>query len=125
MAAFVYMLHCADGSNYIGSTSGPLEKRLAEHQDGSYRGYTFRRRPVALVWSEAFERITDAISAERQIKGWSRIKKDALVRGDWDTIRGAARGPSVREGWSSSLSAPPTRCPLAPYRVKARARPSL
>ncbi|WP_425105203.1 GIY-YIG nuclease family protein [Ancylobacter sp.] len=97
MAAFVYMLRCADGSYYIGSTSSPLEKRLAEHQDGSYRGYTSHRRPVTLVWSEAFERITDAIAAERQTKGWSRIKKDALIRGDWDTIRGAARRHAPRK----------------------------
>ncbi|GLK70718.1 GIY-YIG nuclease family protein [Ancylobacter dichloromethanicus] len=98
MGAFVYMLRCADGSFYVGSTSGSLEKRLAEHQSGSYPGYTFRRRPAVLVWSEPFERITDAIAAERQIKGWSRIKKQALTRGEWETLRQAARRPSRREG---------------------------
>ncbi len=98
MAAFVHMLRCADGSYYVGSTSGPLEKRLAEHQSGSYPGYTFRRRPVTLIWSEGFERITDAIAAERQVKGWSRVKKEALIRDDWETVRKAARRPSQREG---------------------------
>ncbi|WP_018387486.1 GIY-YIG nuclease family protein [Ancylobacter sp. FA202] len=97
MGAFVYMLRCADGSLYVGSTSGALEKRLAEHHSGSYPGYTFRRRPVTLVWSEAFERITDAIAAERQVKGRSRLKKEALIRGDWETVRGAARRPSLRK----------------------------
>ncbi|TCK23117.1 putative endonuclease [Ancylobacter aquaticus] len=98
MGAFVYMLRCADGSFYVGSTSGPLDKRLAEHESGSYPGYTFRRRPVTLVWSEAFERITDAIAAERQIKGWTRVKKEALICSDWETLRHAARRQSVREG---------------------------
>jgi len=59
-----------------------LDKRIAEHNAGTYDGYTSRRRPVELVWSCEFQQITDAISAERQIKGWSRAKKEALIRGD-------------------------------------------
>jgi putative endonuclease len=59
---------------------------MAEHQTGAYRGYTLTRRPVTLVWSEHFDRITDAIAAERQLKGWSRAKKEALIRGDWDRV---------------------------------------
>ena len=97
MGAFVYMLRCADGSYYVGSTRGTLEQRLAEHQSGVFPGYTFRRRPVTLIWSEPFSEITDAIAAERQIKGWSRAKKEALARGDWKLIRAAARRPSGRE----------------------------
>jgi putative endonuclease len=54
-------------------------------------GYTSLRRPVELVWSEYFDRITDAIAAERQIKGWGRAKKQALMEGDWDSIRRLAR----------------------------------
>ena len=70
------MLHCADGSYYVGSATGDdLSIRIAQHQSGSYPGYTFSRRPVHLVWSEHFDRITDAIAVERQIKGWSSRKE--------------------------------------------------
>jgi len=84
--AFAYMLRCRDGSFYAGSTGGDLEKRVAEHNAGMYGGYTATRRPVELIWSESFSRITDAIAAERKIKGWSRAKKIALIQGDWDRI---------------------------------------
>ena len=92
MSAFVYMLRCADGSYYVGSATGnDLSKRIEEHKTGAREGYTFSRRPVTLVWSEHFQRITDAIAAERKIKGWSRGKKEALVRGDWSKISGLSR----------------------------------
>jgi putative endonuclease len=92
MGAYVYMLRCADGSYYVGSATGnDLWKRMAEHETGAYRGYTFKRRPVQLVWSEHFDRIMDAIAVERQIKGWSRLKKEALIRGDWDQIKRLAK----------------------------------
>ena len=84
MGAYVYMLRCADGSFYVGSATGDdLSVRIDQHNAGSYPGYTFKRRPVVLVWSEHFDRITDAIAVERQIKGWSRAKKEALIRSDW------------------------------------------
>ena len=87
MGAFVYMLKCADNSFYVGSATGEdLTVRIAQHQQGTYRGYTFTRRPVRVVWSEHFERITDAIAVERQIKGWSRAKKEALIKGDWAAL---------------------------------------
>ena len=91
MTAFVYMLQCIDGSYYVGSTSGELEKRMAEHEAGTYGGYTSSRRPVKLIWSESFMHITDAIAAERKIKGWSRVKKEALARGDWERMRTLAK----------------------------------
>src|SRR5262245_34071274 len=92
MGAFVYMLNCADASYYIGSATGDdLAHRVAQHQAGTYRGYTYNRRPVRLVWSEHFDRITDAIAAERQLKGWSRAKKEALIRGDWSSIQRLAK----------------------------------
>ena len=95
MTAAVYMLRCADGSYYVGSTSAEdRQRRLLEHQSGAYRGYTFSRRPVELVWSEEFDRITDAHAAEHQIKGWTRAKKEALIRGDWAAIRELARRKS-------------------------------
>jgi putative endonuclease len=88
VGAFVYILQCADGSYYVGNATGDdLAKRIAEHQLGRFQGYTFTRRPVRLVWSEHFDRYTDANAAERQIKGWSRAKKEALIRGDWNSVR--------------------------------------
>jgi len=81
------MLRCADGSYYVGSARLGLERRVAEHNAGTFGGYTSTRRPVSLVWSEHFLNITDAIAAERKIKGWSRAKKEALIRGDYDLIR--------------------------------------
>ncbi|MGL3110870.1 MULTISPECIES: GIY-YIG nuclease family protein [unclassified Bradyrhizobium] len=92
MGIFVYMLRCADGSFYIGSATGEdVSKRVDEHNAGAYPGYTYSRRPVVLVWSEHFERITDGIAAERQLKGWSRAKKEALVRSDWKAVSLLAR----------------------------------
>jgi len=82
MNAFVYILRCSDGSFYAGSTRESLEARVAEHNSGVYGGYTMSRRPVELVWSQDFDRITDAIAAERKLKGWSRAKKEALIAGD-------------------------------------------
>jgi putative endonuclease len=84
---YVYILRCADGSYYVGSATGQdLAPRIDQHNAGSYLGYTFTRRPVVLVWSEYFDRITDGIAAERQIKGWSRAKKEALTRSDWTSL---------------------------------------
>ena len=92
MGAFVYMLRCADGSFYVGSATGEdLTLRVAQHQAGTFEGYTSLRRPVELVWSEYFDRITDAIATERKIKGWSRAKKQALIKGDWDAIQRLAK----------------------------------
>ncbi len=87
MGAYVYIVRCCDGSFYTGSTRGSLEDRINQHNAGSYGGYTVTRRPVTLLYSEYFDRITDAISAERQIKGWSRVKKLTLTRGDFDALK--------------------------------------
>jgi putative endonuclease len=81
------MLRCSDGSYYVGSARLGLERRLSEHNSGAYGGYTSKRLPVELVWSEYFPDVTDAIAVERQIKGWSRSKKEALIRGDYGEIR--------------------------------------
>ena len=85
--AYAYMLRCADGSCYVGSARRGLEQRVGEHNAGTYGGYTSTRRPVGLVWAQHCHDITDAIAIERQIKGWSRAKKEALIRGDYDAIR--------------------------------------
>jgi putative endonuclease len=92
MGVYVYLLRCADGSYYVGSATGEdLGPRVDQHNAGSYPGYTFSRRPVVLVWSEYFDRITDGIAAERQIKGWSRAKKEALLRSDWTKVSELSR----------------------------------
>jgi putative endonuclease len=104
MGAFVYMLRCADASFYLGSATGEdLTLRIAQHQAGTFEGYTSTRRPVELVWSEHFDRITDAIAVERQIKGWSRAKKQALINGDWDSVQRLAK----RRGGKRKLNSSP------------------
>jgi putative endonuclease len=66
---YVYVLRCADGSYYVGLTRGSLEDRVAQHNAGNFGGYTASRCPVVLVWQQEFQRITDAIAAERKLKG--------------------------------------------------------
>jgi putative endonuclease len=85
------MLRCADGSYYVGSARLGLERRLSEHNNGTYAGYTSKRLPVELIWSQHFLDKTDAIAVERQIKGWSRAKKEALILGDYGTIQSLAK----------------------------------
>src|SRR5690242_13520694 len=83
----VYVLLCSDGSYYTGSAAD-VEKRLVQHQEGAVKdSYTYSRRPVKLVWcSEEVTRYSDALRFERQVKGWSRAKKEALIRNDFDAI---------------------------------------
>ncbi|HRQ23947.1 MAG TPA: GIY-YIG nuclease family protein [Anaerolineales bacterium] len=83
----VYILLCSDGSYYTGSTSD-LDKRLWQHNEGVVRtAYTYSRRPVKLVWfSEEVPHYSEALAFEHQVKGWSRAKKEALIRGDFDAI---------------------------------------
>jgi putative endonuclease len=101
--AFLYILLCADGSYYAGTARQGLERRVAEHNAGAYRGYTASRRPVVLVFSQWFVHITDAIAAERQVKGWSRAKKEALIRGDFEALKLLSRrsGPYSKHPASS------------------------
>jgi putative endonuclease len=82
MAAYLYILRCADRSYYAGTTRDSLGHRVGEHNAGALGGYTSTRRPVELVFHQEFDRITDAIAAERQVKGWRRDKKEALIRGE-------------------------------------------
>ena len=90
---WVYLLRCADGSYYAGHTDN-LDKRIGEHTTGACGGYTATRRPVELVFSQPCPTRIEAIAFERQIKGWSRAKKEALIRGDWAEISRLARGRS-------------------------------
>jgi predicted GIY-YIG superfamily endonuclease len=90
MEFHAYLLRCNDGSYYAGHTDD-LEVRLAQHSSGALGGYTARRLPVVLAWSEAFPTRDEAFAAERRIKGWSRAKKEALMAGDWNGISLLAR----------------------------------
>ncbi|MDD5035885.1 MAG: GIY-YIG nuclease family protein [Methylococcaceae bacterium] len=91
MNFYVYILSCADGSYYTGHTDN-LEKRIGEHQSGACDGYTKTRLPVTLAWSQEFVTREEALSAEMQIKGWSRKKKEAMMQGEWDEVRRLAWG---------------------------------
>jgi predicted GIY-YIG superfamily endonuclease len=89
--AYLYILQCADGSYYVGTTIGDLETRVAQHQAGAHHGYTALRRPVTLVFHYQFDRLEDAAAVERQVKGWRREKKEALIRGDYGALPFLAR----------------------------------
>jgi putative endonuclease len=93
--ASIYILQCSDGSYYTGLTRRSVEERVSEHVQGLIADcYTFTRRPVKLIFAEHYERIVDAIAAERRIKGWSRAKKEAYIRGDFAALAALAkRGP--------------------------------
>jgi len=95
MAFWVYILRCADASYYVGHTDN-LDVRVAQHQSGEAEGYTKNRRPVRLVYWESFTTREEAFAVERQLKGWSRRKKEALIAGDWECLRLLAqrRSPS-------------------------------
>ena len=87
MRFWVYIVRCRDGSYYTGSHGGTqLQDRVDQHNNGTYTGYTFYRRPVELLWSQEFQYVTDAIRFERQIKGWSRKKKEALFCGEIELL---------------------------------------
>ena len=83
---FVYIVECSDNSFYIGITSD-LERRINEHNIGTKKeSYTFFRRPVELKWLEQFTEPNEAIKVEKQLKGWSRKKKIALINEDWEKL---------------------------------------
>jgi putative endonuclease len=83
--AWAYMLECADGTYYVGSTVD-LERRVAQHDAGEGAAYTRGRRPVRLVWAAEFDRIDQAFWFEKQVQGWNRRKRRALIEGRWDAL---------------------------------------
>ena len=86
MAFHVYILRCADGSYYVGSTKKDPLGREWEHNQRLVPGYTHSRTPVVLVYAERHERLLDGFQRERQLKGWSRAKKEALIDGQLDKL---------------------------------------
>ena len=101
--AWAYILKCADGMYYVGSHRGddPSARAAQHNQGGDPKAFTYKRRPVTLVWAEHFDQITDAIAAERRLKGWSRAKKEAVIRGDWDALPELSRSRNPRPSTSS------------------------
>lgn len=83
---YVYILRCSDGSYYAGVTND-VARRIYEHNNGlDSKSYTFKRRPLECVYSAEFGDIWEAIAFEKQIKRWSRKKKEALIRGEWQCL---------------------------------------
>ena len=99
MSFYVYILRCSDSSYYVGHTDN-LEARLMAHERGEIPGHTYSRRPVELVFADGFPSREAAFERERQIKGWRRAKKEALIRRDWDLLRrlASARAPLILSG---------------------------
>jgi predicted GIY-YIG superfamily endonuclease len=89
VAAWVYILLCADKSYYTGVTTH-LEQRLDQHER-AITGYTAKRKPLTLAWTEEFANLDDAQAFEHQVKGWRRAKKEALIRGDWLEVQRLSR----------------------------------
>ena len=102
---FVYIVQCSDGFYYTGVTND-LERRVNEHNSGQHEGFTSKRLPVRLVFSQDFQSANEAIQAEKKIKGWSRKKKEALIEGDFEKLKilakakdsGIKRDPSTGSG---------------------------
>jgi putative endonuclease len=106
MSAFLYILRCRDGRYYIGTTRDSLEQRVAQHNEGTFGGFTAVRRPVELLFHQGVERITDAIAAERQVKGWRREKKEALIAGAFGLLPALSRRKGSRSGPASFETRP-------------------
>ncbi|MCK8520017.1 GIY-YIG nuclease family protein [Aquimarina sp. D1M17] len=83
----MYILQCCDGSYYTGSTKN-LERRLQQHQEGKGANHTKKWLPVTLVYYELYDRIDTAFYREKQVQGWSRAKKEALLRGELEALPG-------------------------------------
>jgi putative endonuclease len=84
--AWVYILKCGDGSYYVGSTRSSLENRLWQHSTGVGSRYTGGRLPVELVFAQEFDRVDEAYLREKQIQGWSRKKREALIAGEYNML---------------------------------------
>lgn len=101
---YMYILECADGSYYVGST-WDVERRLAQHNDGTGATYTKRRRPVQLAFAAWFERIDEAYAAEKQLQGWSRRKRRMLIEGRVEELTGSgsrSKAARARRGTAGS-----------------------
>ncbi|HPA12199.1 MAG TPA: GIY-YIG nuclease family protein [Bacteroidales bacterium] len=109
---YMYILQCSNGAYYTGSTID-LDKRLAQHQAGEGANFTKKHLPVTLVYYEEFQRIDDAFYREKQVQGWSRAKKEALIKGENNLLNELSkcqnethfRNYKRKDGVSASLNA--------------------
>jgi len=108
----MYILECADGSYYTGSTKD-LERRLCQHQNGEGANYTKKRLPVTLVYFEEYERIDKAFYREKQVQGWSREKKKTLIEGKYEKLHEYAECKNETHFSNAPL-------PSAPLRKRSR-----
>ena len=123
MVFWAYLLRCGDGSYYAGHADD-LEPRIAADEAGRGSDYTARRQPIAPVRCQDFGSRAEALASERQIKGWSRAKKEALIAGDWERVPQLAesRGtrPSTGSGRTLEGTAPPHQETVRPEPVEGR-----
>ena len=101
---YVYILECGDQSYYVGSTTN-LPARIHQHQTGEGAAYTKRRQPVRLVWAQEFDRIDEAFAFEKQVQGWGREKRRALIEGRFDDLPGLSRNRQEPGGSTSGRGA--------------------
>ncbi len=103
---YVYILKCSDNSYYTG-VSNNIERRLEEHIKGLNRSsYTFKKRPLELVFHMLFDSVIQAIAFEKQVKGWRRKKKEAIIENNWDVLKKLAicKNDSISNGQSLRLA---------------------
>jgi len=101
MPSHMYILECADGSYYVGSTTS-INHRLSQHEAGEGSEYTKHRLPVKLAYAAEFDRIDEAFAFEKQVQGWSRRKRQALIDGDFEKLPNLARAD-----WQTSVVSSP------------------
>jgi len=95
---YVYIVKCSDDSYYTGVTNNP-DRRMAEHNEGHHpKSYTFSRRPVELLFCQKFGDINQAIAFEKQVKGWSRKKKEAIIANEWQKLPELSKNRINRKG---------------------------
>jgi predicted GIY-YIG superfamily endonuclease len=95
MPFYVYILQCSDGSYYTGHTDN-FDQRMVQHGDGTGSKYTSKRRPLKLLWATDCQTREEAWELEQRLHGWSRAKKEALMRGDFDALPGLSKSKSAR-----------------------------
>jgi putative endonuclease len=101
MVGYMYILKCSDGSYYVGSTNN-LEFRLAQHEAGEGSNYTKKRLPVELVYYEEYQRMDSAFYREKQVQGWRRQKREALINGEFDKLPELAKAYGTKPPATSS-----------------------
>ncbi len=101
MNGYMYILECSDGSYYTGSTKN-IERRLKQYQNGKGANHTKKRLPVKLLYYEHYNRIDTAFYREKQVQGWTRAKKEALMRGELETLPGLSMAYRDKDGASVS-----------------------